>query len=45
VFARRFAPAQCVLLEQGTKLDTDGAWLAAGRVLGEDGRVGSPVTA
>jgi hypothetical protein len=43
VFARRFAPARCVLLEQGTKLDTGGTWLAAGRVLGEDGRVGSPM--
>jgi hypothetical protein len=40
VFARRFAPARCVLLEQGTRLDTDGTWLAGGRVLGEDGRVG-----
>jgi hypothetical protein len=43
VFARRFGPARCVLLEQGTRLDTEGAWLAAGRVLGEDGRIGSPV--
>jgi hypothetical protein len=39
VFARRFAPARCVLLEQGTRLDTEGSWLAAGRMLGEDGRV------
>jgi hypothetical protein len=45
VFARRFGPARCVLLEQGTKLDTDGAWLAGGRVLGEDGRIGAPVAA
>jgi hypothetical protein len=39
VFARRFAPARCVLLEQGTRLDTEGSWLAAGRTLGADGRV------
>ncbi|MGH3157516.1 MAG: hypothetical protein ACRDNF_13185 [Streptosporangiaceae bacterium] len=41
VFARRFAPARCVLLEQGTKLDTEGTWLAGSRMLGEDGRVGA----
>ena len=29
VFARRFAPARCVLLEQGTRLDTEGT--GAGR--------------
>jgi hypothetical protein len=39
VFARRFAPARCVLLEQGARLDTEGSWLGAARVLGEDGRV------
>jgi hypothetical protein len=39
VFARRLAPARCVLLEQGTRLDTDGAGLAGGRILREDGRV------
>jgi hypothetical protein len=39
VFARRFAPARCVLLEQGTRLDSEGGWLAGARVLGEDGHV------
>ena len=39
VFARRFAPARCVLLEQGTRLDSDGGWLAGARVLGQDGHV------
>jgi hypothetical protein len=44
VFARRFAPARCVLLEAGTRVEfSDGsASLPAGtRVLGEDGRVTS----
>ena len=44
VFARRFAPARCVLLEAGTRVElSDGsARLPAGaRVLGEDGRVTS----
>ena len=42
VFARRFAPARCVLLENGTRLNLgNGAesWPAATRVLAEDGRV------
>jgi hypothetical protein len=40
VFASRFAPARCVLLEQGTRLDSGPAGAAAGaRVLGTDGRV------
>jgi hypothetical protein len=41
VFARRFAPASCVLLETGTRLDIDGAdRLPAGaHVLADDGRV------
>jgi hypothetical protein len=41
VFARRFAPAQCVLLEKGTRLDTDadGTCPPGTRVLGEDGHV------
>jgi len=42
VFARRFAPARCVLLDNGTRLDTgNGAedWPPATRVLAEDGRV------
>jgi hypothetical protein len=39
VFASRFAPARCVLLEQGTRLDTDAAGEAEARVLGSDGRV------
>ena len=44
VFARRFAPARCVLLEAGTRVElSDGAaGLPAGaRVLGEDGHVTS----
>jgi hypothetical protein len=41
VFARRFAPARCVLLENGTKMDTDGdgSCPPGTRVLAEDGRV------
>ena len=41
VFARRFAPARCVLLENGTRIDTDGhgACPPGTRVLAEDGRV------
>jgi hypothetical protein len=42
VFARRFAPARCVLLDNGTRLDVDdgaAGWPAATRVLAEDGRV------
>jgi hypothetical protein len=41
VFARRFAPARCVLLEQGTRVDTDagGTCPPGTRILGEDGRV------
>jgi hypothetical protein len=41
VFARRFAPARCVLLEDGTRLDTDGegVWPPGVRMLAEDGRV------
>jgi hypothetical protein len=41
VFARRFAPARCVLLEQGTRIDADGdsACPPGTRVLAEDGRV------
>lgn len=43
VFARRFAPAQCVLLEAGTRLDvdTDGDLPTNAAVLGADGRVGT----
>lgn len=42
VFARRFSPARCVLLEAGTRLDiADGALPAGARVLAEDGRVTS----
>ncbi|HEY2442282.1 MAG TPA: hypothetical protein VGI31_04035 [Streptosporangiaceae bacterium] len=39
VFARRFAPARCVLLEQGTRIDTDGGSNCppGTRVLAEDG--------
>jgi hypothetical protein len=41
VFARRFAPARCVPLEAGTRIDVspDGAWPPGVRVLGEDGHV------
>jgi hypothetical protein len=41
VFARRFAPARCVLLEQGTRVDIDGDGdrPAGTRVLSEDGHV------
>ena len=43
VFARRFAPARCVLLENGTRIDTDGDGTCPPRtrVLAEDGRVTS----
>jgi hypothetical protein len=40
VFARRFAPARCVLLETGTRIEVpDGGWPPGTRVLGEDGHV------
>lgn len=43
VFARRFGPARCVLLDNGTRLDTDtdhaGAWPPGTRVLAPGGRV------
>ena len=41
VFASRFAPATCVLLESGVRMDIDGEdGLPPGsRVLAEDGRV------
>jgi len=44
VFARRFAPARCVPLEAGTRIDVspgspDGGWPPGARVLGEDGHV------
>ena len=41
VFARRFAPARCVLLENGTRIDTDGGGSCppGTRVLAEDGLV------
>ena len=41
VLARRLAPADCVLLEPGTQLDTDGGgrWPPGTAVLAEDGRV------
>ena len=41
VFARRFAPARCVLLEQGTRIDIDGDGdrPPGTRVLAEDGHV------
>jgi hypothetical protein len=47
VFARRFAPARCVLLEAGNRIDVadggsdvlGGGWPAGLRVIGEDGHV------
>ena len=41
VFARRFAPAHCVLVENGSRIDLggDAAWPPGVRVLAEDGRV------
>jgi hypothetical protein len=41
VFARRFGPARCVLLDNGTRIDTDDAGVCppGTRVLAEDGRV------
>ena len=41
VFARRFAPARCVPLEAGTRIDVspDGAWPPGVRVLGQDGHM------
>ncbi|MBA2416501.1 MAG: hypothetical protein H0V64_11565 [Geodermatophilaceae bacterium] len=41
VFARRFVPARCVLLEAGTRVDTGsgGSCPVGTRVLAEDGRV------
>jgi hypothetical protein len=47
VFARRFGPARCVLLDSGTRIDTDGGrgWPPGARVLGEDGRVAALVAA
>jgi len=41
VFARRFAPACCVLLENGTRIDTDsdGGCPAGTRILAGDGAV------
>jgi hypothetical protein len=41
VLARRFAPARCILLDNGTRLDQgrDGSWPPGTRVLAEDGHV------
>jgi hypothetical protein len=41
VLARRFAPARCVLLESGTRLElsTDGTWPPGTRFMAEDGHV------
>lgn len=43
IFARRFGPARCILLETGTRIDTDGdgGCPPDARVLAEDGRVTS----
>ena len=45
VFAQRFAPARCVLLDSGTRIELDGdggydvGWPPGVRVIAEDGRV------
>ncbi len=41
VFARRFAPARCILLEAGARIevDGDGSWPPGVRVITEDGQV------
>jgi cyanophycinase-like exopeptidase len=41
ILARRFAPARCVPLEAGTRLEPreDGSWPAGTRILAEDGHV------
>jgi hypothetical protein len=41
VLARRFAPASCLVLDDGVRIDlgTDGALPSDARVLGEDGRI------
>ncbi len=48
VFARRFSPARCVLLDRGTRIELDsggapgnpgGSWPPGVRVIAEDGRV------
>jgi hypothetical protein len=38
VFARRFAPDRCILLDSGTRVDSEGTSPPV-RVLGEDGHV------
>jgi hypothetical protein len=47
VFARRFAPARCVPLEAGTRIDVspDSGFPFGVRVLGEDGHVTARVAA
>jgi hypothetical protein len=40
VFARRFAPARCILLDTGTRVDAEGGACPPGtRFLAEDGHV------
>jgi hypothetical protein len=40
VFARRFGPARCILLESGTRIEIDAVgWPSGVRAIGEDGRV------
>jgi hypothetical protein len=43
VFARRFEPAKCVVLDDGTRLDLepDGSLPSAARVIAPDGRIGT----
>ena len=38
-FARRFAPARCVLLDAGTRAEFPDGPLTGARILAEDGRV------
>jgi len=46
VFARRFGPARCILLESGTRIEIGGAgWPPGVRVIGEDGHVTALETA
>jgi hypothetical protein len=41
VFAQRFAPARCLLLEEGARVAVDGDLPADARILGANGRITS----
>ncbi len=45
VFARRFAPARCLLLEEGLRVEINGDLPGNARILGADGRVTSSAAA